>query len=57
MIEPTQKDVGRKVIYKPGLNDEVGIINSFNDHVVFVRYNGSIHSQGTRREDLQWVTA
>lgn len=58
MINPTQEDIGRKVIYNAGhegAEDEYGRITSFNESVVFVRYNphGST-SQATRREDLRW---
>jgi len=58
MIEPKEKDIGRKVIYNaghPGAEDEYGRITSFNDGVVFVRYNPhGDTSQATSREDLRW---
>ncbi len=58
MIEPTEKDIGRKVIYTgnryPGGKTEVGVITSFNTWCVFVRYNNSGTSQGTERSDLEW---
>ena len=61
MINPTEYDIGRKVIYKPMHADdfeppdcEEGIITSFNDRFVFVRYHG-ITSAGTRRKDLFWL--
>ena len=42
MIEPTEADIGRKVIYHggahPGAIPEEGIITSFNAYAVFVRY-------------------
>jgi len=55
MIEPTKDDIGRRVVYRLhcGLK-EVGVITSFNDHCVFVRYGGDLHSKATRREDLVW---
>lgn len=58
MIEPTQEDVGRGVIYTgnryPGGKSESGVITSFNDHTVFVRYGADRHSKGTSRTDLEW---
>ena len=57
MIEPTEKDIGRKVIYTGnyGGPDEEGVITSFNDRVVFVRYGAKIHSEATNRSDLKWA--
>jgi hypothetical protein len=54
MIDPKQTDVGRGVIYQGGHPDdrEAGVITSFNDHVVFVRYGRKV--QATSREDLTW---
>jgi len=58
MIEPTEKDIGRRVIYKQRWmkpeNWEYGIISSFNDKYVHVRYGAQSHSKATRREDLFW---
>lgn len=65
MIEPTIDDIGRKVVYRRwrigrhanGQFDlEEGIITSFNEAYVFVRYGADVHSKGTRREDLEWCT-
>lgn len=59
MIQPTKADIGRKVIYRDlsGSKIEEGIITSFNDYCVFVRYKWSgTTSAGTRREDLEWMT-
>jgi hypothetical protein len=60
VIEPTQADVGRRVIYTgnryPGGKTEEGVITSFNDHSVFVRYGAEQTSKGTARQDLEWVT-
>ncbi len=61
MIEPEEKDVGRGVIYQashPGAPREDGVITSFNDHTVFVRYSTqhpSAPGQATSREDLVWA--
>lgn len=62
MIEPTENDVGRHVIYVPGhakgnlghKDCERGFITSFNDHAVFVRYGMGSTSAGTSRQDLHW---
>lgn len=58
MIEPTEADIGRRVIYRergthPGRKVEVGILTSFNDQYAFVRYSG-LTSTATNREDLEW---
>ena len=58
MIEPTEKDIGRGVVYQaghPGAPAEDGIITSFNDYCVFVRFK-SPTSQGCKREDLRWLS-
>lgn len=61
MIEPTESDIGRKVVYtRPrdwGGKLEEGVVTSFNSHCVFVRYGSDYHSKGTNRNDLEWVTA
>ena len=57
MIEPTQDDIGRKVLYirrEPPLK---GVITSLmNDRWVFVRYEKDKVDQVTRCEDLEWVS-
>ena len=59
MIEPTEADIGRKVVYTgnrhPGGELEEGVITSFNSATVFVRYGSKVHSQGTNRLDLEWM--
>jgi hypothetical protein len=61
MIEPTEADVGRKVVYTgnryPGGKIEEGVITSFNGSVVFVRYGADYGSKGTSRQDLEWTAA
>lgn len=58
MINPTEKDIGKVVGYPakyPGGEPELGIITSFNDSFVFVRYNHqhpTACGQPTKREDL-----
>lgn len=53
LAELKPSDVGRRVIYKPKW--EHGVITSWNEHVVFVRYDdaGST-SQATQAGDLEW---
>jgi hypothetical protein len=59
MIEPTDEDIGRAVVYTgnryPGGKLEEGVITSFNDHRVFVRYGADKHSKATSRPDLEWM--
>jgi hypothetical protein len=59
MIEPTKDDIGRAVVYTgnryPGGKLEEGVITSFNDYRVFVRYGSDKASKSTSREDLEWV--
>ena len=58
MINPTQKDVGRKVLYTGntcwGNPKEPGVITSVTEHFVFVRYGNNVSGQATKREDLEW---
>lgn len=61
MINPTEEDIGRAVIYQaghPGAPREDGAVTSFNEHSVFVRYrwqHPSAPGQPTLREDLEWL--
>jgi hypothetical protein len=59
MIEPTEDDIGRAVVYTgnryPGGKLEEGVITSFNDYAVFVRYGADTASKSTQRADLEWV--
>jgi hypothetical protein len=55
MINPTVNDIGRGVKYfDGGWRTEYGVITSFNEKVVFVRFVGDFHSKGCRREDLEY---
>ena len=60
MVDPTEADIGRKVIYTgnrhPGGQLEEGVITSFNEWFVFVRYDSETTSKGTSRQDLEWVS-
>jgi hypothetical protein len=51
MITPTHDDIGRKVVYR---EIEEGVITSFNDLYVFVRYGSSTTSAATNPSDLEW---
>lgn len=55
MINVTEEDIGRKVVYRIGKdNEETGVITSYNDYGVFVRYGNNTGSQSTHRADLEW---
>ena len=46
-------DKDRLVIYKQGTDEqEEGVITSWNDRFVFVRYGGDNHSKATYPQDL-----
>jgi hypothetical protein len=57
MIEVTEKDIGRKVVYtsRGGETKEEGVITSFNDSYIFVRYGNKCNSQATHRRDLEFI--
>lgn len=61
MIDPIEADKGRSVVYTgnqyPGGKWEEGVITSFNEVPVFVRYGADKHSKGTSRADLEWVSS
>ena len=58
MIDPTEKDIGRGVVFKrPFCETESGVITSFNEMVVFVRYGSDRNSKATYREDLYFEKA
>jgi hypothetical protein len=61
MINPTDNDIGRSVIYTGnryiGGQPEAGVITSFNTVAVFVRYGADRHSKATSRADLEWESA
>jgi len=56
MINPEQGDEGRTVMYRgTGMEmAERGIISSWTDRVVFVRYSGGSTAAATQRSDLMW---
>jgi len=60
VIKPTEKDIGRMVVYrqpymKTTENWEFGIITSFNEHFVHVRYGTETGSKSTKHSDLTWL--
>lgn len=60
MISPNGSDIGREVIYRAchhGAKPESGVITSFNEHYVFVRFSALGGSKGCKREDLHWAHA
>jgi hypothetical protein len=60
MIEPSNSDIGSKVVYTgnryPGGKLEEGVITSFNERWVLVRYGHDAYSKATSREDLEWMS-
>ena len=57
MIEPTSKDVGKKVVYYDDYGKmDFGVITGFNHRHVFVQYGSIGKGQPTSREDLRWST-
>ena len=58
MIEPRLSDIGRKVVYRarhPGAQPEDGVLASFNESCVFVRYGSDQTAKSTARADLEWL--
>lgn len=54
----TEADVGRGVVYVPRFGPrEDGVITSWNEEYVFVRYAGSLSERGvaTYPRDLEWL--
>jgi hypothetical protein len=57
----SEVEVGRKVIYTPRGNYspkklEEGVITSYNDVNVFVRYGDECQSKATDPDDLQYIS-
>jgi hypothetical protein len=59
MIEPTQSDIGRNVIYRVHCNAkaEEGVITRFNEKYVFVRFVKEEKSAVAMRDQLEWKDA
>lgn len=55
MINPQPGDESRSVVYLNHMNQrEKGVLTSWNDYYVFVRYDEESSSKATRRVDLHW---
>lgn len=56
MIDPTPADIGRAVVYRDRdlFLREDGVITSFTESYVLVRYGTDSTSRATRRRDLEW---
>lgn len=55
--ELTEQHIGQSVVYRLWHNEpEQGVITSFNDRYVFVRYGSNTTSQATSPEDLNWLS-
>lgn len=54
MINPVANDLYRSVTHHRGANRQ-GLIISFNDRSVYVRFNGDSIEVASRREDLEWT--
>jgi hypothetical protein len=49
-------DIGQLVIYDNGCDPhEEGVITSWNDTYIFVRYGSDIHSKATKPEHLRFT--
>ena len=59
MIDATQEDVGRRVIYRtaPDFEPQEGVITSVGWGYVFVRYGLGDTSAQTAMKDLEWADA
>jgi hypothetical protein len=56
MITPKTADIGRIVVYRDARGGvEQGVVASFNDDYVFVRYGMGCTSAATRHENLEWL--
>jgi hypothetical protein len=57
MIDPTEQDIGRKVIYTGNYGGQLeeGVITSFYECAVYVCYGTNYHSKATNRSDLEWA--
>lgn len=56
-IDPDPTDIGRKVIRREYIGGpiETGIITSYNDVYVFVRYGSDAYSKATDRSELEFA--
>jgi hypothetical protein len=61
VIDPTEADIGRKVVYRErgtheGRKIEEGVLTSFKGGAAFVRYGAAVSSCATDLEDLEWMS-
>ena len=59
--ELKKSDVGRKVVYTPFVDcdpslKEEGVITSWNDTFIFVRYGDEVHSKATTPSDIEFTS-
>ena len=56
-ITTTPNCIGGQVVYRtaPDYDAEEGVITSYNDDCVFVRYGDDVNSKATSRRDLDWL--
>lgn len=52
MIKVSEKDIGKKVVYIALAKRDIGVITSFNDKLVFVKYGDKKTSEGTHPDNL-----
>lgn len=59
MIHPIDADIGREVLFRNVGQGriETGVITSFSDLWVFVRYGAGDTAAATAHEDLEWAPA
>lgn len=58
MIDPSDSDKGRYVIYgrlNPYRTAELGVVSSWNEISVFVRYSSGDTAAATDYDDLEWL--
>lgn len=59
MIDPTEQDIGRKVIYRGwGGEIEEGVLTSYNSAYIFVRFGTNLTPQACDNDErIEWVSA
>lgn len=55
MINPTEADIGRSVIYVTNYGtEEEGVLVSIKEYFVHVRYGNDLHCKATNKHQLRW---
>jgi len=59
-MNPENIETGRKVVYTPfiGCDPELreeGVITSYNDKFIFVRYGNDVNSKATDPQDIEYI--